>query len=48
MRVTAILRHEPTSLQPPSTTESGKKRREDFNQAPVRIVEEAAEKHEAL
>jgi hypothetical protein len=25
-----------------------KKRREDFNQAPVRIVEEAAEKHEAL
>jgi hypothetical protein len=46
MRVTAILRHEPTSLRPPQN--QGKKRREDFNQAPVRIVEEAAEKHEAL
>ena len=30
---------------PPSTTESGKKPREDFSQAAVRMVEEATEKH---
>jgi hypothetical protein len=42
------LRHEPTSLQSRPPQNQGKKRREDFNQAPVRIVEEAAEKHEAL
>ena len=36
---------DPDSPFPPSTTESGKKPRADFNQAAVRIVEEAAEKH---